>query len=94
MNRRIHMIFCGIYCILALAGCLWDFGLLPGSGGFAFLLLGGIACAVGAILYGLGKKKKRGDTVSPFLLKSQRIICVYVSFLTADPQTAPLWFLL
>ena len=31
MKRVIHMIFCGVYCILALAGCLWDFGLLPGS---------------------------------------------------------------
>ena len=31
MKRRIHMIFCGIYCILALVGCLWDFGLWPGS---------------------------------------------------------------
>ena len=31
MKRVIHIIFCGIYCVMAAWCCLGDFGLLPGS---------------------------------------------------------------
>ena len=31
MKRILHLIFCVIYCIFAIYGCLADFGLLPGT---------------------------------------------------------------
>ena len=50
MKRRVHFVYCGIYCVLAALGCLADFGLLPGSVAGApfvyFTSLSNMACGI------------------------------------------------
>lgn len=49
-KRAVHMVFCGVYCFLAVYACLGDFGLLPGSVyGWPFVYytsLSNMACGV------------------------------------------------
>ena len=70
-------------CYLAMGWCIIVRGdLLPrllGINGFALLLAGGIVYTIGAILYGIGKKRKYVHSVfhlSVFLGNLLHVLCV------------------
>ena len=53
-----------LYIILSLVICIFDkFTLILGRTGTWLLVLGGVAYTIGAILYGIGAKKKYYHTV-------------------------------